>query len=350
MAVIFLLNSFFAIINISTAKRGEVIMDEFSFIQSIQQKTYQQSSIIKGIGDDAAVFREPVKDIVTAVDVFVEGIHFSKETMKPFHIGYRALAANLSDMAAMGATPVSILVAVVIPKQWSSKELEEVFSGIKLLAKKYKIDLIGGDTVSGANLTLSITINGTVEKEKARYRSTAKSGDIVFVTGTLGDSQAGFHILTNPEKRPFQNEKYFIKRHQMPSPRVDFGKSLASISSISLNDISDGIANEAAEIANASNVSIHLYEDAVPVSKSFNQFPTSLQAKWKLFGGEDFELLGTVAKEEWPKVQYVAEQKNTKISKIGYVTLNEDKKSRVYLINNKKEKVILKKEGYTHLK
>jgi len=325
-------------------------MDEFSFIQSVQQTTYQQSNIIKGIGDDAAVFREPAKDIVTAVDVFVEGIHFSKQIMRPFHIGYRALAANLSDMAAMGATPVSILVAVVIPKRWSTKDLEEVFSGIKFLAKKHKIDLIGGDTVSGSDLTLSITVNGTVERGKACYRSTAKSGDIVFVTGSLGDSQAGFHILTNPETRPFQDEGFYIKRHQMPSPRVDFAKALTSVSRMSLNDISDGIANEASEIANASNVSIHLYEDAVPISKSFNQFPSSLQYKWKLFGGEDFELLGTVEEEEWPKVQYAAEQTNTKLSKIGYVTLNEDNKSRVYLINNKKEKVILKKEGYTHLK
>src|SRR5690625_389178 len=117
-------------------------MDEFSFINSIKPSTYRQSSMIKGIGDDAAVIRESAEDIVTAVDVFVENVHFSRETMNPFHIGYRALAANLSDMAAMGATPTYYLVGAVVPKNWSSGELHEIFKGMRHLADKYAVDLI----------------------------------------------------------------------------------------------------------------------------------------------------------------------------------------------------------------
>src|SRR5690625_7251809 len=157
-----------------------------SFINLIKQSTYRQSGLIKGIGDDAAVFRHTANDIVSAVDVFVENIHFSRETMTPFHIGYRALAANLSDMAAMGATPTYYLVGAVVPKNWSSGELHEIFKGMRHLADKYAVDLIGGDTVSGSELTFSITVFGKVRKDKARYRSAARRGDIVFVSGTLG--------------------------------------------------------------------------------------------------------------------------------------------------------------------
>src|SRR5690625_5098722 len=130
-------------------------MDEFSFINTIKQQSYKQSSLQKGVGDDAAVFREFNQDIVTAVDVFVDNIHFSRQTMQPFHIGYKALAANISDLAAMGANPVYYLVAVVIPKKWSEMELAEIFSGMQLLADRHNLDLIGGDTVSGNELTIS---------------------------------------------------------------------------------------------------------------------------------------------------------------------------------------------------
>lgn len=323
-------------------------MDEFSFIKSIQPKTYRHSNLIKGIGDDAAILRQTSKDFVTAVDVFVEGIHFTKETIPPFQIGFRALAANLSDLAAMGATPTSMLVAVVIPKTWSIEETRAVFDGLNHLADMFLVDLIGGDTVSGDAFTLSITVIGEVEKDRARYRSDAKDGDIVFVTGNLGDSRAGFHMLT--ESGPYENKNYFINRHQMPIPRIKFANALSAISRLSLNDISDGIANEAREIAEASNITLFLYDEMIPVSASFQQFPTSLQQQWKYFGGEDFELVGTVSPKEWSGVQRAAKETNTKITEIGYVTFNELDQSNVYLIKKNKDKIELNKEGYTHLK
>ena len=162
-------------------------MDEFSFINLIKQDYYTQSTLIKGVGDDGAVFRQSSKDIVTAMDTFVEDIHFSRKTMRPFYIGYRALAANISDLAAMGASPAFYLVSIIIPKSWSEDELLQIFTGMKTLAKTFNMDLIGGDTVSGQQLSISITVIGYVQRGKARYRSSAQDGDIVFVTGTLGD-------------------------------------------------------------------------------------------------------------------------------------------------------------------
>lgn len=320
-------------------------MNEFSFIKSIQQKTYYQSNLIKGVGDDAAILRETDKDIVTAVDVFTEGVHFSSKTMTPFDIGYKALAANISDIAAMGAVPTSYLIGVVIPDHWTFDELNHIFKGMKELANAYHMDLIGGDTVSGDQLTLSITIIGVVEKNKARYRDQAEEGDIVFVTGTLGDSRAGLHLLANDQS--VKNQDYFIARHRRPEPRVQFAQKVKSIERLALNDISDGIANEGKEIAEASNVTLTLSELELPTSEYFNQFTTEQQLQWKLFGGEDFELLGTVSKKDWDMVELAAKETETKVTKIGNVSLKT--KNSIYLITKDNKKVILNNDGYTHL-
>lgn len=322
-------------------------MDEFSFIDSIKQVTYRQPTLKKGIGDDAAVFSQSTRDIVTAVDTFVDGVHFSRETMNPFHVGYRALAANISDLAAMGASPAFYLVSIVVPKTWFMEEIEEIFSGMKDIAGIYKLDLIGGDTVSGKELAISITVIGYVDKNKARYRSKAEAGDVVFVTGTLGDSQAGLYILTHPGN--YKGARYYIKKHQMPIPRVAFAKGLSDLPRVALNDISDGIANEAAEIAMASRVDIVLDANTLPLSAFYKQFPEKLQRHWKLFGGEDFEIMGTVAKEDWPKVKKVAEQTKTPIAKIGYVQCTAQEANQVYLLENSQSQPLLKK-GYIHMK
>ncbi|HLR08967.1 MAG TPA: thiamine-phosphate kinase [Bacillota bacterium] len=322
-------------------------MDEFSFIKSIKPKTWHQPTLVKGIGDDAAVFRHMTKNVVTAVDTFVENVHFSQHTMTLFQVGYRALAANISDLAAMGASPAFYLASVVVPNSLSMPNLHKIFSGMNAIAQTYNMDLIGGDMVAGESLTLSITVIGFVDEEKARYRNMARDGDIVFVTGTLGDAQAGYHILTHDGD--YKNKSYYIHRHRMPTPRVDFARALSHLDRIALNDVSDGLANEAAEIVEASGVDICLYADNIPVSPSFSQFSSALQRKWKLFGGEDFELLGTVAADKWPDIEAAAETTNTSVTEIGRVMRCENETGRVYLYENAQKK-ILNKDGYTHFK
>lgn len=321
-------------------------MDEFSFIDSITQHSYKQKTLLKGIGDDAAVFRQQKKDIVTAVDTFVEGVHFTRDTMVPFHIGNRALAANLSDLAAMGAIPAFYLVSIVIPKNWTEEALQQIFSGMKALAADHHVDLIGGDTVSGAVLSVAVTVIGYVEQGRARYRDAARAGDIVFVTGTLGDAQAGLHILTH--KAEYRDADYFIERHRMPTPRLNFASQLSGLSRMALNDISDGIANEAAEIATASKVNMVIQDELVPVSAAYNQFSKSQQHEWKYFGGEDFELLGAIPEADWQIVKDIAVQTNTKVTKIGYIPSDKND-GNVFLIKNNYYQR-LEKMGYSHLK
>ncbi|GAA0599403.1 thiamine-phosphate kinase [Virgibacillus siamensis] len=323
-------------------------MDEFSFINSIKQHTYKQPSVVKGIGDDAAVFRQPYRDIITAVDTFVEDVHFARTTMAPFHIGFRSVAANVSDLAAMGATPAFYLVSMIIPKTWPPDELDEIYKGMKKMASRHHMDLIGGDTVSGPVLSVSVTVIGYANMNRARYRSTSNEQDIVFATGYLGDSRAGFHMLTTPGS--YENELYFYDRHRKPLPRVDFAVGLSNLKRVTLNDISDGIANEAAEIAEASKVDIVLYDEQIPISAPLGQFSPKQQYEWKLFGGEDFELVGTVPEYDWGHVKEIAQQTNTPLKRVGVVERSKNPgQHNVFIVDRNNHKKPLEKKGYTHL-
>ncbi|GAA4073527.1 thiamine-phosphate kinase [Amphibacillus indicireducens] len=321
-------------------------MNEFDFIRSIKQSTYRNSTTIKGIGDDAAIFRQPYQDIVTAVDTFVDGIHFSNKTMKPFHVGYRALAANISDMAAMGADPISYLVSIVVPSHYSDQGLAEIYRGLDVIAKEYQLDLIGGDTVTGEQLVLSVTINGAVMRDKVRYRHLMEPGDVIFVTGTIGDSSAGLELLLN-EQSDLNGAEYLINRHRMPTPRVKFAKALASIDRIALNDISDGIASEANELAQASNLAIYLEERDLPISNALKQFTRNQQLKYILNGGEDFELIGSVSPCNWQKVKQIAKQTETPVVIIGKVR-EEGKNNGTVFIKNNNDYNKLRPSGYVH--
>ncbi|MBM7573621.1 thiamine-phosphate kinase [Aquibacillus albus] len=324
-------------------------MNEFEFIKSIQQRNYKRSGLRKGIGDDAAVFRQSYQDTVTAVDTFVENIHFSRKTMEPFHIGYRVLAANISDMAAMGCDPAYYLISIVIPKEWTEQELHEIYQGMNDIANQYKLDLIGGDTVSGSQLVISVTIIGFVDQNKARYRSDAVDGDVIFVTGTLGDAAAGFHLLSEGNNNDMDKYNYFIQRHRMPTPRIAFSNALKELNRVALNDISDGIANEANEIAEASHVTMNIHYDRIPIHQSLKDFSAEQQRAWSLSGGEDFELIGTVSEKDWPYVLEIAASTNTKVTSIGYVTNHQNLNGHTILIENGIGKQ-LNKSGYTHLK
>ncbi|WP_217587745.1 thiamine-phosphate kinase [Lentibacillus saliphilus] len=319
-------------------------MNEFEFINTIKQNAYRQPSLIKGIGDDAAVFRQSSQDVVTAMDTFVEHVHFSKQTMSPSDIGYRVLAANLSDMAAMGAEPAFYLVSIVVGDHWKKNELQDIFKGMQELAKQYSIDLIGGDTVSGHELSITVTVIGYVIKERARFRSAARDGDVVFVTGTLGDAAAGLHMCLHPGE--YKDKHHFIRKHIRPEPRIAFARALTSLDRVALNDISDGIANEAYEIADASNVTVHLYNDKIPRHSGLKQFRASDVHNWVYFGGEDFELVGTVPEKDWEKVMTASEQTSVPVTKIGYISA--DNETGVVYLHDQDEVIRLGQFGYHH--
>jgi len=327
------------------------IQDEFEFIQNIRPTQKYRKNLVVGIGDDAAVI-SPAENYeqVICIDTMVEGIHFTKSTMSPFDVGYKSVAINLSDIAAMGAIPKYYLVSISIPQSWSQNELYELYEGMNEIANEFRLDLIGGDTVSSKHqLVVTVTVIGEVEKGKAVLRRQAKPGDVVFVTGTLGDSAAGLHLLLHQEKNSITNDDYqFLAfRHQRPSPRVKVGREVSKLERASLNDISDGIASELNEIAEASNVSILIHHHLLPLSDSLQKFQYEFMYDWVLFGGEDFELVGTTSKESFEVLKQACEKEGIQITQIGEV-LHSENVGVIINVNGKHE--VLQKRGYNHFK
>lgn len=326
-------------------------MDEFDFINKLQPKRIFQSNVVVGIGDDAAVYK-PSKDKnqVVCVDTMVEGVHFLKDTSNPEEIGYKALAVNISDIAAMGAIPRYYLVSIAIPSNWAEEDLLKLYHGMGELAAQYEMDLIGGDTVSIADkLVVTVTVIGEADARVETLRSKAKEHDVVFVTGNIGDSSAGLAILLSQLDVDNQaHQEYLINRHKRPTPRVKASEIIAALERAALNDISDGLASELHEIVEASQLGITINEADIPISEALCELKKSNDiTKWILYGGEDFELVGTTSVESWNKLKRVCEEQSIKITKIGSVTSSH---SSVQLVKKNLDIVFLEKSGYNHFK
>ncbi|WP_453992208.1 thiamine-phosphate kinase [Bacillus nitroreducens] len=324
------------------------LQDEFHFINKIKPKSISQSGLIAGIGDDAALFRPTLEmEQIICMDTMVEGIHFTSNTLTPYQIGYKALAVNISDIAAMGGIPTYYLVSIAIPKSWNESDLLSIYEGMAMLADKYQMDLIGGDTVSIAEtLVITVTVLGEVEKGKHLLRSHAQPGDIVFVSGTVGDSAAGLSLLLEHGKDHLftASEEILIKKHQYPVPRVEIGRLLSTFDRVSLNDVSDGLASETNEIAKASSVTLLIDQDQIPFSEPVLSHFHDRALELAMYGGEDFELVGTMAASDWDILQKKAKEHGYLLSKIGTVT---DGPPSV-LLNHKGELHKLEMKGYNH--
>jgi thiamine-monophosphate kinase len=320
------------------------IHDEFEFIKQITPKHPLHSDVIVGIGDDAAIIRPLDRtDVIACTDTMVEEVHFSRKTMTPYQVGYKALAANISDVAAMGGRSKFYLVSLVVPSRWSEEELIEIYKGMEELAHKNQMVLIGGDTVSTTGpLVVNITVMGSISQGKNLKRSDALPGDIVFLTGTVGDAAAGLHILLNEK----DSNEYLVKRHQLPSPQGKAGVLLSTFDRVALNDISDGVASEAIEIAEASQVDLELDETLLPLSADILTYGQEQAVKWALYGGEDYELIGTVSADNWTELEQVLVENSIKVTKIGKVIPGV---GNVFLKRGESVNQ-LKKQGYNHFK
>lgn len=300
---------------------------EFQFIEWIKNQSTSRSEVKHGIGDDAAVLNvSPESQLVTAVDVITEGVHFTSES-DPFLIGRKALAINLSDIAAMGAEPVAAYIGIVLPKSRDKKYAEEIYRGLFELANQYNVTIAGGDTNSwDGGLVISVTVQGTVAKDQAVLRSGAKPGDWIFVTGPLGGSlPSGRHFTFDPKLK----ETRILCEHFRPSAMLD---------------ISDGLASDMRHISKQSNVGVILDANEIPIHDDVDQSLNHEQRlQHALSDGEDFELLFTVSPETGTKLLNESEQHGLKVLKLGCCTKELD-----LLIDKNGSKSPLPSGGWTH--
>jgi thiamine-monophosphate kinase len=261
----------------------------------------------------------PGKELVVSVDTFNAGIHFPPETM-PHAIGYKALAVNLSDLAAMGAEPAWFTLALSMPeadKAWVS----EFTRGMRELAQQHGIFLIGGDTTRGA-LSITIQVMGLAEPGESLLRSRAQHGDLICVSGTLGDAAAGLALVQQRLELPADAAGFCIQRLNYPTPRLALANILRGRAHACM-DISDGLLADLGHILEVSGVGAHLQHGLLPISHALGQLPLAQRLDFAFRGGDDYELLFTLPQEHWREVQQGADGQGIRVTVIGEVDANQ---------------------------
>lgn len=265
---------------------------EFELIEKIKSKIGKLSAATEvGIGDDAAVVRPPQGKMLATVDCLVEGTHFDLRYSSFTDVGYKALSVNLSDVASMGGRPLYALVSLGIREGMSDESILELYEGISLLAKEFRVDIIGGNCTKAREFFIDISVVG--ETTKPVLRSGARAGDIVAVSGTLGASAAGLQILKEGIGRP--EYPHLVKRHLRPEPRVEMTRKL-SFASASI-DVSDGLSSELFHLGKSSGVGFLVDEEKVPLHPELRRFGERVgkdPLEWAWNGGEDYEILLTL--------------------------------------------------------
>ena len=306
-------------------------LGEFGLIDHLTNGiTTKNSSTVKGIGDDAAVIDMGDKYQLVSTDLLVEGVHFDLAYMPLKHLGYKAVAINVSDICAMNGDAKQITLGLALSNRYTVEALEELYDGIKLACEHYGVDLVGGDTTSSTSgLMISVTVLGEVDKNKITYRSGAKVNDLVVCTGDLGAAYLGLQIL-NREKEMFKENPtiqpdltgndYVLRRQLKPEAATKYTQILKELDIVptSMIDISDGLSSEALHLSKSSEVGITLHEDKIPIdytamnlANEFNMNPIFCA----LSGGEDYELLFTIGQEHYEKLK-----KDADFTIVGFVT------------------------------
>lgn len=262
-------------------------VDEFELIQRYFVRADDGEGVIVGVGDDGAVLRpEPGRELVTVIDTLVEGTHFPEE-VQAADLGYRAVAVNLSDIAAMGARPLWMTLAITMPPT-SSEWIDGFARGLFAAADEHRLALVGGDTTGGSSVVVSVQITGDVEAGGALLRSGAAPGDTIYVTGTLGDAAAGLSMIGAGNA-----DEFLLGRFLRPQARIAVGLELAGLASACI-DVSDGLVGDLRKLLDASSVGADLNLDALPLSRAMTQaFDDEVGRRFAATGGDDYELCFT---------------------------------------------------------
>jgi len=297
---------------------------EFGLIARIRKwMAASNPSLIQGIGDDAAVIdigERGDKVVLVTTDILIEGIHFDRTWIDPYRLGKKSLFVNLSDIAAMGGTPKYFLISLGIPINLPFSFVSLFYRGLKDGAKKFQVDLIGGDTSLSKKVVINICLLGEGKRQNLLFRKGAQVGDDLYVSGTLGDAALGLKILR--KKGLKKGPKGLVEKHLSPSPRIQLGKAIGKHHwATAMIDVSDGLLIDAKHLLEESKVGARIWEDRIPLSRIYQKwihFYSKDRYQLALSGGEDYELLFTAPTQRRGKISALA-RSSKMITRIGEI-------------------------------
>ena len=284
---------------------------EFQVIRWFTRPFLAGEGVRVGIGDDAAVLRPPPgHDLVATVDAVVEGVHFGG-SFSPEDVGWKSLAVNLSDLAAMGARPLWALVALAAPGDADPRWLTRVGRGIARCARVHRTSVVGGNVTAAAQVSVTVTVVGAVRRDRAMRRSGARPGDLLVVSGTLGDAALGLRPGARPALR---------QRQRRPSPRLALGQAAVGVAHAAI-DLSDGLVQDLGHLCEASGTGARVELDRLPLSRAYRAATAGRADPHEeaLSGGEDYELLLAVPPARLPALRAAARRARTPVAVIGQI-------------------------------
>jgi len=297
-------------------------LGEFGLINRIRNwMASSPSGLIQGIGDDVAVVEMGSTTLLATTDILIEDIHFERSWIDPYRLGKKALAVNISDIAAMGGVPRYYLISIGLPRNLPVSFLSAFYRGLKTVGKEFGVNLIGGDTSLSKKIVINVCLLGEGKRGAILFRSGARAGDDLFVSGTLGDAALGLRILQ--KKGRAGAPKGLMEKHLSPTPRIALGQAIARRQlGTAMIDISDGLLIDTTHLPEASKVGARIWEDRLPLSRLYRKWvnPYSKDPyQIALCGGEDYELLFTAPPEMREGISTLARSLRVQINRIGEI-------------------------------
>ena len=291
-------------------------LGEFGLIKRIRRTMPTSRDVGLGIGDDAAWVKAKTDSFLVTADLLLEDVHFDLSWTSLSDLGYKTLAVNLSDIAAMGGVPAYLTLSLGVPRHITSEKLERFYRGIKSLAVQHNVAVIGGDTSIADKLLISACLIGHAPYRPIR-RSGARPKNDIYVTGTLGDSALGLQLLKNGMVRK-KGAGYLLNRHHKPTPRLAIGALLARKRlATAMIDVSDGLLQDLGHICTASLIGALIWEEALPLSGAYRKLAGNEGTRYALSGGEDYELLFCARRRDRKLIDHLQHQLKVRLTRIG---------------------------------
>jgi thiamine-monophosphate kinase len=323
-------------------------LGEFGLIERVRRQTVRGRGVNLGIGDDAAWVQTRSGSCLLTADLLIEDVHFDLKWTSLFALGYKTLAVNMSDIAAMGGTPAYLLLSLGIPGTFESEDVEEYYRGIRSLALKSGVALVGGDMSVAKSLFISACLIGHAPYRPIT-RSGAQVGDDIYVTGTLGDSALALKLL---RRKSLQLRKpaarFLLSRHHFPTARLRVGITLARNKlARAMIDVSDGLLQDLGHICRASRIGAILAEEKLPLSAAYRSLAGHEGTDYALFGGEDYELLFCAKRRDRLKIEKLEKVVGVPITRIGTCVSSRD---GITVLDSKGQPLSFRAIGHDHFK